>query len=79
MAVHELSREWNWYPLDDGKVIWAELVPRQAQPPGFLPQRAAGSFSYLEPEPPVASLRDTALTQRVLDGLHRLGGEGEAR
>ncbi len=34
-AVQELSRGWNWYRLDDGKVIWAEFMPRQAQPPGI--------------------------------------------
>jgi hypothetical protein len=78
-AVDELSREWNWYPLDDEKVILVELVPRRAQPTGFLPQRAAGSFFYPEPDAPVAPFRNMALTQRVLDGLRRLGVEGEAR
>lgn len=79
MAVHDLSRGWNWYPVDGGKVVWAELVPRHAQPPRILPQRSAGSFFFPEPETPVVPFQDMALTQRVLDGLRRHGVAGETR
>jgi hypothetical protein len=36
-VVHELCSTWNWYPVDGGRVIWAEVTPRPAEPPGPLP------------------------------------------
>lgn len=35
--VRELRSAWNWYPLDGGRVIWAEVTPRHAQLRASLP------------------------------------------
>ncbi len=70
--VETLSKRWDVYrPRRGGKVVWAELAlsdPMTASlPTEALPQRASGSRG------PTADreweLLDTALTQRVLDGL----------
>jgi hypothetical protein len=78
-VVHELCSAWNWYPVDGGKVIWAEVTPRPAQPPEPLPQREPGWFSYPDPEQPVTTMRDPDLLKAVLDGLHRLDSDGSHR
>jgi hypothetical protein len=78
-VVRELCSAWDWYPLDGGRVIWAEVAPRPAQPPGPLPQRAAGWFSYPEPVTPITTVQDPDLLKAVLDGLHRLGTDGGHR
>jgi hypothetical protein len=35
--VRELCSAWNWYPLEGGRVIWAEVTTRPAQSRASLP------------------------------------------
>ncbi|MGH3947641.1 MAG: hypothetical protein ACRDSE_00735 [Pseudonocardiaceae bacterium] len=78
-AVYDRSDRFYWYPVDDGKVIWAELSLRRTPHPGVLPRRASGSFSWPRPENPVTALQDLDVMTKVLDGLRRLNTMGGAR
>jgi hypothetical protein len=74
-VVRELCSAWNWYPLDSGRVIWAQVTPRVAQQSEPLPVRVPGWFSYPEPDEPVTALSDLDFMRRVRDGLYNMDTE----
>ncbi|MFE2748749.1 ATP-binding protein [Streptomyces scopuliridis] len=73
--VNGVARRWGTYrPPTGGKIVWAELplsaLPEPVPDPAPLPHRVPSTLRV--PEGPVKDLVDTALTQRVLEGLRKL-------
>jgi DNA-binding CsgD family transcriptional regulator len=67
--VHDCATHWGATPLDDGKIVWAQLAAYPAINPGVVPKREAADASR---PPTAAAAQPTSLVQLAVDRLSEI-------